>query len=194
MRDNWRKLRREEETGTNLRRRCKSEQTSQAAAVKMGLCESGLLPGAMTYSLGRGDRYIGAWDATSTTDEMRDNWIKLIREEEARSRGGMVMSRSSDPEKDETSHMTMSTAAFAQSLQTSLSALHTHCSLQYCLDFIGSSLSGHGRDRDEFDNSKWRGKPWFASYYRDMSEDTHIVACVTHCSKSGGMPNQQLQR
>lgn len=69
----------------------------------------------MTYSLGRGDRYIGAWDAAGTTGEMRDKWRVLIREE-ARSRGGMIMCRSSDPGKDETCHMAKSTPVFAQSL------------------------------------------------------------------------------
>jgi hypothetical protein len=38
----------------------------------------------MMYSVGRGDRYIAAWDAADTTDKMRDNWRKLIREEAAR--------------------------------------------------------------------------------------------------------------
>jgi len=54
--------------------------TRQAAVEKMRLCDPGDSSGAMTYSLGHGDRYIAAWDAAGTTDKMRDNWRKLIRE------------------------------------------------------------------------------------------------------------------
>jgi len=60
--------------------------TRQATAIKMDLCDIGDASGAMTYSLGRGDRYIGAWDAAGTNDELRDNWRVLIREEAARVR------------------------------------------------------------------------------------------------------------